>query len=305
MENCRNIEFTASKFSVSLYSILRRSSVTFPSSSVLPTVALSRNAAAPRPLPTPSFAGGLQPMTSNSNRRISRTDMDFEQALRSEGTVKLAESVDVNSLGADSSPAQQSADFVSSTPPVKEKRTPRGPRPQTQPGTPVIVPPTPSQTAGSSSTKQPVPSPSSSSAEIFYDAEDSDIQTKRRSLYRSPGTSSSPDLATLLRKAKERGGTVGAHHKKLEKRQAPPPPLPTGGLQQSSTSTGNRPRSSTSSATFSPVAASSSSMHTVRGKEAGGLQLSTSGNNDDWASTNSRSRKQSKDGGDKVRTLQY
>jgi PH and SEC7 domain-containing protein len=243
-------------------------------------------------------------MTSNSNRRISRTDMDFEQALRSEGTVKLAESVDVNSLGAGSSPTQQSADFISSTPSVKEKRTPRGPRPQTQPGTPVIVPPTPSQTAGASSTKQPVPSPSSSSAEIFYDAEDSDIQTKRRSLYRSPGTSSSPDLATLLRKAKERGGTAGTHHKKLEKRQTPPP-LPTAGLlalEQSSTSTGNRPRSSTSSATFSPVAASSSSMHTVRGKEAGRLQLSTSGNNDDWVFTNSRSRKQSKDGGDKVRT---
>lgn len=272
---------------------------------MLPTVALSRNAAAPRPLPTPSFAGGLQPITSNSNRRISRTDMDFEQALRSEGTVKLAESVDVNSLGTDSSPAQQSADFVSS---VKEKRTPRGPRPQTQPGTPVIAPLTLSQIAGPSSTKQPVPSPSSSSAEIFYDAEDSDIQTKRRSLYRSPGTSSSPDLATLLRKAKERGGTVGTHHKKLEKRQAPPPPLPTGGLlalEQSSTSTGNRPRSSTSSATFSPVAASSSSMHTVRGKEAGGLQLSTSGNNDDWVFANSRSRKQSKDGGEKVRTLKY
>lgn len=247
-------------------------------------------------------------MTSNSNRRISRTDMDFEQALRSEGTVKLAESVDVNSLGADSSPAQQSGDFVLPTP-VKVKRTPRGPRPQTQPTTPVIVPPAPSPTAGPSSAILPASSPSSSSGDIFYDAEDSDIQTKRRSLYRSPGTSSSPDLATLLRKAKERGGTIGTHHKKLEKRHVPPPPLPTPGLlalERPSTSAGNRPRSSTSSATFSPVSASSSSMHTIRGRETGRLQLSTSGINDDWISTNPRSRKQSKGGGDtKVSALRH
>jgi PH/SEC7 domain-containing protein len=228
--------------------------------------------------------------------------MDFEQALRSEGTVKLAEGVDVNSLGAESSPVQTSRAFASPTPPVREKRTPH-----IQPATPLIVPPTPSPTAGPSSARPAAPSPSSSSGDIFYDAEDSDIQTKRRSLYRSPGTSSSPDLATLLRKAKERGGTVGAHHKKLEKRQVPPP-LPTAGLlapERPSTSTGTRPRSSTSSATYSPITASSSSMQTVRGKETDGLQLSTGGSNDDWVFTSPRSRKQSKEGDTKVRALQY
>ncbi|KAJ7178525.1 hypothetical protein C8R43DRAFT_973640 [Mycena crocata] len=40
-------------------------------------------------------------------------------------------------------------------------------------------------------------------------------------MYRSPGTSSSPDLATLLRKAKDRGGTVSA--KNRDRREQPPP----------------------------------------------------------------------------------
>jgi PH/SEC7 domain-containing protein len=239
-------------------------------------------------------------MASNSNRRISRTDMDFEQALLSEGTVKLVDSVDVNSLGVDNSPGQTSRHFASPTPPGKEKRTSR---PHTQPATPVIVPPMPSPSAGPSSAR--LPSPSSSSGEIFYDAEDSDIQTKRRSLYRSPGTSSSPDLATLLRKAKERGGTVGAHHKKLEKRYVPPPPLPTTlHATEGPSTSGTRPRSSTSSATFSPnITASSSSMHAVKRKEGGRLQISTTGSNDDWVFTSPRSRMPSRDGGDtKVRT---
>jgi hypothetical protein len=48
-------------------------------------------------------------------------------------------------------------------------------------------------------------------------------------MYRSPGTSSSPDLATLLKKAKERGGSsanvVGALGRK-DKRREGHPPLP-------------------------------------------------------------------------------
>src|SRR5882762_1250272 len=114
---------------------------------MLPPVAF-RNAATSRQLPPSSFPGGLQPMASNSNRRISRTDMDFEQALLSEGTVKLVDSVDVNSLGVDNSPGQTSRHFASPTPPGKEKRTSR---PHTQPATPVIVPPMPSPSAGPSS----------------------------------------------------------------------------------------------------------------------------------------------------------
>ncbi|KAF8973305.1 hypothetical protein BDZ97DRAFT_1752291 [Flammula alnicola] len=55
------------------------------------------------------------------------------------------------------------------------------------------------------------PSPASSSHDLVTDVEEAERQTNRRSMYRSPGTSSSPDLATLLRKAKERGGAmVGA-----------------------------------------------------------------------------------------------
>lgn len=49
------------------------------------------------------------------------------------------------------------------------------------------------------------------------------MQTRRRSLYRAPGTSSSPDLATLVRKAKERGGVVPQAEKRAE------PPLPAHG----------------------------------------------------------------------------
>ncbi|THH27852.1 hypothetical protein EUX98_g6347 [Antrodiella citrinella] len=73
-----------------------------------------------------------------------------------------------------------------------------------QPATPTIVPPTPSPntrhvgSSSSSRTHEPV----QDSPEIYYDAENADLQTKRRSMYRAPGTASSPDLATLLRKAK-------------------------------------------------------------------------------------------------------
>lgn len=85
-----------------------------------------------------------------------------------------------------------------------------------QPATPIIVPPTPSPgnsaaRTGLASTSN-LASPSSSTSEVFYDApEDIDYQTRRRSMYRAQGTASSPDLATLLRKAKERGnGGVGS-----------------------------------------------------------------------------------------------
>ncbi|KAH8119341.1 hypothetical protein DFH11DRAFT_1501723 [Phellopilus nigrolimitatus] len=47
-------------------------------------------------------------------------------------------------------------------------------------------------------------SPSVSSNERYFEAEDGDRQTKRRSMLRSVGTASSPDLATLVRKAKQR-----------------------------------------------------------------------------------------------------
>ena len=135
---------------------------------------------------------------------MSRTDLDFEQALRAEGTVVLKESLDIDNLGVlDTS----NASFSSFT-------SPEAPLPKTPqvPATPTVVPPTPSpssRAAGTQTALTLAPSRDSSSSyssrEIFYDAqEDTDLQTKRRSMYRSPGTASSPDLATLLRKSKNK-----------------------------------------------------------------------------------------------------
>ena len=166
------------------------------------------------PVPPSSFPSGLQPVASNdingpAGRRSSRTDLDFEQALRAGGTVVLREGLDVDKLGVgDNSNASIS---FSSSPSPPQQRGYLG----LQPATPIIVPPTPSP--GNSAARpglapsSNLTSPSSSTSEVFYDApEDIDYQTRRRSMYRSPGTASSPDLATLLRKAKERGG-VGSN----------------------------------------------------------------------------------------------
>ncbi|KAI0355629.1 hypothetical protein OH77DRAFT_1511483 [Trametes cingulata] len=165
------------------------------------------------PVPPSSFPTGLQPVASKdlngpAGRRVSRTDLDFEQALRAGGTVLLREGIDVDELGADLSNASISP-FSSPTPPAQRGYL------GLQPATPIIVPPTPSPVNSTSRSAAPstasLTSPSSSTSEVFYDApEDTDYQTKRRSMYRSPGTASSPDLATLLRKAKERTGVSGS-----------------------------------------------------------------------------------------------
>jgi hypothetical protein len=94
-------------------------------------------------------------------------------------------------------------------------------------------------------------SASSSSNDLFYDAEDPDYQTKRRSMYRSQGTASSPDLATLVRKAKQRATILPSHLVGKDKRHEPTPPLPVGPHAPSEPS---RPRRSSST---------SSSGHTV------------------------------------------
>lgn len=255
----------------------------------LPILAFLRpNGTQPRSAgPPSSFSAGLQPVASNDKmprnlqRRVSRTDLDFEQALRGGGTVMLTEGQDVNAFGADS-PAPSPL-FTS----PKDAQTPR----LVQPSTPVVVPPTPSPTTGggassSSSGRQFTPSPASSSRDdLFYDAvEDSERQTNRRSMYRSPGTSSSPDLATLLRKAKERGGVVGVHGKK-EKRHEKPPPLPGSHDRLN----GTRPRSSTSSH------ANGSSPVTPLSK--GKSRTNESYNSPDWVLTSPRGRNASKDSG--------
>jgi len=175
----------------------------------------------------------------------------------------LREGVDVNSLGVDSSPglnrsfgSSPNSGNGTSTTPVNRAIS----RIALQPSTPIVVPPTPlsnpgastptpsssrlsaSNGAGSTSNlASAVPSPSSSSHDLAADTEEAERQTNRRSMYRSPGTSSSPDLATLLRKAKERGGAIVggasvAAQKRDKKRDDPAPPLPDQASRQPTSS---------------------------------------------------------------------
>ncbi|KAF9531604.1 hypothetical protein CPB83DRAFT_786238 [Crepidotus variabilis] len=213
--------------------------------------------------PPSSFPSGLQPVANDPTgrhlvRRISRTDLDFEQALRGDGTVMLKEGIDMSALGVES-PGSVNRSYSSSS-----HSTPSGTpvnrsisRVPLQPSTPVVVPASPSPPGPSnfsslsmSSPSVPTrhataptvpsqlsaslgPTPASSSHDLVTDVEEAERQTNRRSMYRSPGTSSSPDLATLLRKAKERGGPVpagatngGGIGRKDKRRDDHPPPLP-------------------------------------------------------------------------------
>ncbi|KAJ2918016.1 hypothetical protein MD484_g2383, partial [Candolleomyces efflorescens] len=252
-------------------------------------------------------ADHLRPVSNGTSskaglqRRVSRTDMDFEQALMNDGTVQLREGIDVNQLGIFDMSMDSNTSFSSPltspvTTPAANKSYGNG---TVKPAsgrkgvlaTPTIVPPTPQSNStsplnsvGNGGKGLGASSPSSSSQELFYDAEDGPsgltptssgngsannlststatpmtnspsvhvtnnlaslnaANTNRRSLYRSPGTSSSPDLATLLRKAKERGEPVNIAKLKKEyphssKSKHEPPPLPDREY---------RPRSSTTS----------------------------------------------------------
>lgn len=273
--------------------------------------------------PSSSFLNGLQPVASKDiklSRRVSRTELDFEQALRAGGTVMLKESVDVNSLGAVDTPSPSKNqlpghEFASPTPPQKDMWTPRVPQ---APATPVVVPPTPSP-APPAYTR---PGSSSSSNEVFYDAEDTDnMPSKRRSIYRSPGTtSSSPDLATLARRAKERGTVVPAKlvQSQKEKRptEPPPPPLPTTSSNSNSHARASpaasstlrasaRPRSSTSGAgagrSGCPPPPKLSITPASYRSSARSAKDPTSPNGSDWVMPSPRSRTSSKAGSDKVR----
>jgi hypothetical protein len=236
--------------------------------------------------PVPSYTAGLQPVASKdvttTSRRLSRTELDFEQALRTGGTVVIRESLDVNTLGRERA----------SSPPEKDQRTIRAAQ---QPPTPIIVPPTPSPNPVPYSAQQL--SSSSSSNEVFYDAEDPDMQTKRRSMYRSPGTSSSPDLATLMRKAKERGGVVPPSLAAAQKEKRPelPPPLPTSSSHRHPPST--RPRSATN--TTSPVPPRLS-ITAASCKQAKPPKDPVSPSGSDWVMTSPRSRTTSRVDSDKV-----
>jgi hypothetical protein len=69
-------------------------------------------------------------------------------------------------------------------------------------------------------------------------------------MYRSQGTASSPDLATLVRKAKQRGSILPSPIK--DRRQETAPPLPPGPHAPSDSASRPRQRSSTSSSGYSP-----------------------------------------------------
>ncbi|KIK67463.1 hypothetical protein GYMLUDRAFT_217799 [Collybiopsis luxurians FD-317 M1] len=143
--------------------------------------------------------------------------MDFEQALQAQGTVILKEGLDINSLG-----------VVESPPPAPLPKSPKyktPPSSKAQPSTPTIVPPTPTPIPGPSSAK--IPHTTVTSDDFSDDDDTNTHNVNRRSLYRGTGISSSPDLATLLRKAKERGGVISsAHFQRDRRRESPPPPLP-------------------------------------------------------------------------------
>ncbi|KAF8636056.1 hypothetical protein AX17_003830 [Amanita inopinata Kibby_2008] len=185
----------------------------------------------------------LQPAAAdpNANRqiqhRVSRTDLDFEQALSREGTLKIKESVDISALGLDMSPSSSIS-------------TPRA----SQPSAFFVVPPTPSPVAGPSRHLLLTPYTSPISNDVLNEHEDTDRHTNRRSIYRSTGTSSSPDLATLVRKARERGGVIPSHHYAREKRKESPPPLPPSQDRPSTANGSVRPRSSTSHSLNPPPA---------------------------------------------------
>jgi PH/SEC7 domain-containing protein len=220
--------------------------------------------------PPSSFPGGLQPTRNASRnelvgnrgdsntRRTSRIDMSFEQALEAGGTVVIKEGIDFDSLGGDLTPSlkflSSGGDGAAAPSPLSPPHSPSPPtstRRQSmiqQAATSNIKSSLASSTSRPTASTSVSTSASSSSNDLFYDAEDPDYQTKRRSMYRSQGTASSPDLATLVRKAKQRATIlpsqfVGSKDRHLE----PTPPLPAGPHAPSDSSSRPRHRGSTCS----------------------------------------------------------
>jgi len=201
------------------------------------------------------------PDSQDQQRRHSRTDLDFEEALASPDTILLREGIDLFSPEHEASVSltpppcrpslhgylsSASGKYEGSSPNPKGRNTAT---PLKQPGTPNVIPATPTPprndtlypltTSSSNSTpfhtplaspepscdgedspspvgSQPSPKPPNSSHPEgirlpLYDAEDREHQVRRRSMYRSPGSASSPDLVTLLKKTKQRNGLANAN----------------------------------------------------------------------------------------------
>src|SRR5260221_6711970 len=241
------------------------------------------------PVPPSSFPSVLQqPNASRNdrtgnraepNRRTSRTNMNFEQALPARGTVVIQEGIDFDSLGEgeDLTPSPKllsSAPLSPLSPPtVRSSSRPQSPIQKADTSPNNMSSPTPTPTQFKSSLTSPTSRPtapasastsaSSSSNDLFYDAEDPDYQTKRRSMYRSQGTASSPDLATLVRKAKQRATILPSQLIGKDKRPEAAPPLPAGPHAPSDPSSPrprHRHRSSTSSGHTVPATIAQSNM---------------------------------------------
>jgi hypothetical protein len=228
-------------------------------------------ASLPRSLAPPSsFPSGLQPNASRGDRignradanmrRSSRIDMNFEQALEAGETMVIKEGIDFDSLGEDSAPAMK---YLSSSSPLSPPPSSSS-RPQS------MLPPRAKNSLASPASRPPASisastSASSSSNDLFYDAEDPDYQTKRRSMYRSQGTASSPDLATLVRKAKQRASILPASNNKDKRHEvAPPLPASPGAHPPPNPAPRHRQRSSTSSSGHTMPATTPTTVH--RGK---------------------------------------
>jgi hypothetical protein len=257
------------------------------------------------PAPPSSFPTGLDPnrarpgdrnrtRVESNTRRGPRVDMNFEQALKAGGTVVIKEGIDVDSLGdLEDSPVTVKLQTCSSssTSSSSTLSPPTSSRPQSviQPAVnPAMSPSASTQLKGSlpsSSCRPPASvstSASSSSNDLFYDAEDPEYQTRRRSMYRSQGTASSPDLATLVRKAKQRGTVLPSQLITKDKRQESAPPLPAGLHAPSDPAPRSRQRSSTSSSGYSvPSSTTMSKVKASKSKQS----AAPSGSGADWAPT--------------------
>jgi hypothetical protein len=257
----------------------------------------SPSSSSPRPpVPPSSFPSGLYPngnrirVENTNTQRGTRIDMNFEQALKAGGTVVIKEGIDVDSLGQlDDLPAPAKLHTCSS--PSTSTSTSSRPHSIIRPAaTPLMPPSTSTQLKGSlpSSTYRPAASistsASSSSNDLFYDAEDPDYQTRRRSMYRSQGTASSPDLATLVRKAKQRGSVLPPQLIGKDRRQESAPPLPTALHAPSEPAPRPRQRSSTSSSGF-PLPPIVTSMTMSKGKVQKSQQSAGPSSGSDWVPT--------------------
>ena len=201
------------------------------------------------------------PDTQDQQRRRSRTDLNFEEALASPDTILLREGVDLFSPELETSvsitpppcrppyhgnPPGASGKYEgSNADPSRNSRGRNIATPLEQPGTPNVIPATPTPprndtsypltTSSSNSTPfhtplaspepscdgedRPSPTGAQPSPQLpnpsrlegirlpLYDVEDKEHRFRRRSMYRSPGSASSPDLVTLLKKTKQRNGS--------------------------------------------------------------------------------------------------